>query len=160
MVGPCCGLGLKISPVGWAYPGSCSGGCISGAKRACRLAPDMRSKSLLLLTVVLSATALTGCVPDTASDLQSQTWRVVSTNGEAGQMNFNSSTVSYTSSTFSRGFSYEVEEGLITLDVADAEDDDPLVFEIERESGEYILVPENAEVREEFGELTLAPTEE
>lgn len=120
----------------------------------------MRSKSLLLLTVVLSATALTGCVPDTASDLQSQTWRVVSTNGESSQMNFNTSTVSYTSSTFSRGFSYEVEEGLITLDVADAEDDDPLVFEIERESGEYILVPENEEVREEFGELTLAPTEE
>lgn len=46
---------------------------------------------------------------------------------------------------------------MITLDVEDAEDGEPLVFEIERESGEYILVPETEEVREELGELTLAP---
>lgn len=119
----------------------------------------MRSKSLLALTIVLSSSALTACVPDPASDLRSQTWRVVSSNGEAGQMDFDLSTVSYTSADFSRGFSYEVEERTLTLEVEDA-DDQPLLFEIERVSPEYILVPETPETREELGELTLAPTEE
>ncbi|WP_150463106.1 hypothetical protein [Nesterenkonia ebinurensis] len=120
----------------------------------------MRSKNFLLLAAVLCAGLLTGCVPDPASDLRSQTWRVVSTNGESGQMTFNVSTAAYTSPTFSRGFSYSVEEGVLTLDVEDAEDEGPFLFDIERESGEYILVPDTEEVREEFGELTLAPTED
>lgn len=120
----------------------------------------MRSKCLLPLTILLSAGLLSACVPDPATDLRSQTWRVVSSNGAAGQMTFNMSTVAYTSNEFSRGYSYEFDNNELILEIEDAPDTEPHVFELERISGEYILTPETQETRDALGELTLAPTEE
>ncbi|TLP74421.1 hypothetical protein [Nesterenkonia sphaerica] len=85
---------------------------------------------------------------------------MVSSNGEAGEMIFTSSTIRHDSSEFTRGYSYTLEEDVLSLEIEDATEPAELVFQVEREGQDYHLVPETEQTRDELGSLVLSPTQE
>lgn len=106
----------------------------------------------------VAAVALTSC-SGVHDDLQSQTWSVVSTNGEAYDANFNERTVSYSWPSGSRGFSYSIDDNVITMEEQDR-DDGPIHFDIDQEGDDYVFTPQTQEVADQYGTMTLSPTED
>lgn len=110
-----------------------------------------------VLTIFIIA-LIAGCSSEgnIKENLQENNWNVVSTTGESYTANFASDTVTFEMGGFRRGFSYNIEDNVITLEEQDS-DDEPITFSIEENEDEYIFTTEDEEVREQFGNLTLSP---
>lgn len=110
---------------------------------------------LLMAIAVLGLTACGGT--KTISDLQSQKWNVVATNGESYTAEFSENTVAFKMGSFARGFTYTIDNDEITLE---EDGEEPLVFEITKNGDEYNFKTTTDADKEKYGDLTLSPSKE
>ncbi|MFJ7934392.1 hypothetical protein [Sporosarcina sp. NPDC096371] len=114
-------------------------------------------KAIYLLLMVVSIIGLSACGKNAQDDLQAHRWNVVSTNGEAYTAEFNKSTVSFAAGSFSRGFTYKIDNGKISLEEDEKE---PVIFEVEKDGKEYKFTAASDDVKKQYGDLTLSPSKE
>lgn len=115
-------------------------------------------KLMYVILLALIAVGLSACGnKDTATDLQSQKWNVVSTNGESYTGEFGENTVTFNLGVYNRGFNYTLKDNEISLVEGDAE---PIIFAVEKNDDEYIFKPKSDEDAEVFGDLTLSPSKD
>lgn len=118
-------------------------------------------KGIKSIFTVFIIAIIAGCTSATSTqeNLQEEKWNVVSTTGEAYTADFGQDTVTFEMGNFRRGFSYTIEENVITMEETDS-DNDPIMFSIEKNENEYNFTSENDEVQEQYGNLTLSPINE
>lgn len=109
---------------------------------------------LLIITVILG---LSACGKNPTDDLQSKKWNVVATNGESYTAEFGKNTVSFKMGSFTRGFSYTINNDEISLEDGKEE---PIVFELKKDGDEYIFKATTEAIKDKFGDLTLSPSKE
>ncbi|NRG29536.1 hypothetical protein HRF69_20775 [Bacillus circulans] len=112
-------------------------------------------KVIFLISLLLM---LTACGKGNDGDnLQSKKWNVVATNGEAYTAEFGEDTVSFKMGGFTKGFTYEINEGEIILKEDGKES---IVFDIEKNGDEYKFKATTETIKDKFGDLTLSPVKE
>ncbi|NPC90762.1 hypothetical protein HOO54_05045 [Bacillus sp. WMMC1349] len=114
-------------------------------------------KIIYVLLIVTAVLGLSACGKNTADDLQSKKWNVVSTNGESFTAEFSKNKFTIKLGSLSKGFTYKINKDEISLE---EDGEKPLVFEIEQDGDEYNFKATTKAIKDEYGDLTLSPSKE
>lgn len=91
-------------------------------------------------------------------ELQSNTWNVVSTNGDAYTADFSDNTVTLDFNIIKSGLSYEIKDSVATLTEEDS-DFGPWKFEVSKNNDDFEFKANDESTKDRMGDLTLSPKE-